>query len=529
VRRAGRTLGLAVVLTVALGHAARAGERAEPAGVYRRPLAHDPATLDPARIRDMYGITVAQQLFDGLVQFDQSLTVAPALAEFWKSSRDGLTWTFTLKRNVRFHHGREVTADDVVYSFTRILDPRTRSGAADLFANVRGAEAFRDGRAGHVEGLVALDRYTVRIVLSEPLTPFVAGLAEGHAKIVPRDVVERAGEGFGTQPVGTGPFRFVRWTRGSEIVLDANPDHHDGRPGVARVVYRIFPGANDVAMYDEFQRGALDESQIPDEGYRRIVASSAHVYVRRAVFGVRFYGFNLRVKPLDDRRVRQAILHAVDRAPIVDEVFNGRHLLARGILSPGTGYNPRLRTYGFDPQRARDLLAEAGYPAGRGLRPLAVWSSVKERMVREHELIRRGLEAVGIKAEFHYETDWPTFSRALGEGRLPVFLYAWYADIPDPDNILFKLFHSRGARNYFGYASAAVDDLLVRARTEVDLPRRVELYQRAEQLIMEDAPILPIWHYTYERVFQPYVRDVEVNDLGDPYIPLRKIRLDRRR
>jgi peptide/nickel transport system substrate-binding protein/oligopeptide transport system substrate-binding protein len=518
------------VVAAAMGQGRQgADEDAAGAGLYRRPLGHDPATLDPARIRDMYGISVAQQLFDGLVQFDQTLAVAPALAEFWKSSRDGLMWTFTLKKDVRFHHGREVTSDDVVYSFTRILDPRTQSGAADLFLNVHGAREFREGRAPHVAGLVAVDRYTVHVVLREAFTPFISALAEGHAKIVPREVVERLGEAFGTQPVGTGPFRFVRWNRGSEIVLEANPDYHGGRPQISRLVYRIFPGENYVAMYEAFKRGGLEDSPIPNDDYRRIVAATnPRMYVRHPVYGLRFYGLNVRVKPLDDRRVRQALVHAIDRAAVIEEVFLGRYSFAHGILPPGTGYNPKVKGYGFDPQRARELLAEAGYPGGRGLRPLAVWSSVRERVLLEHGLIRRNLEAVGVKVEFHYETEWPTYSRMLAEGKLPIFLYAWYADVPDPDNFLFKLFYSGGSRNFVGYANPTVDDLLLRARAERTLQRRLEMYRRAEQLVVEDAALLPMWHYTYERVFQPYVREVEVNALGDPYIPLRKIKLDRR-
>ncbi len=129
-------------------------------GTYRRSLGNEPATLDPARIRDIYSLAVAHQIFDGLVQFDQTLSVMPALANFWKASRDGLTWTFTLRKGVKFHHGREVTADDVVYSFTRILDPRTKSGAADLFLSIKGAQEFRDGKSGQVAGLVALDPQT---------------------------------------------------------------------------------------------------------------------------------------------------------------------------------------------------------------------------------------------------------------------------------------------------------------------------------------------------------------------------------
>src|SRR5438552_10269611 len=185
-------------------------------GTYRRPLGHDPETLDPARITDIYSRSVSQQIFDGLVQFDQTLTITPALAGFWMASRDGLTWTFNLRKGVKFHHGREVTADDVVFSLTRILDPRTRSGAADLFMSLRGAREFREGRARAVAGLVVLDRHTVQMNLDDALGPFVAVLAVGHAKIVPRDLVEQQGDAFGLQPVGTRPFKFSRWEHSKE-------------------------------------------------------------------------------------------------------------------------------------------------------------------------------------------------------------------------------------------------------------------------------------------------------------------------
>jgi oligopeptide transport system substrate-binding protein len=496
-----------------------------PASVYRRPLGNDPATLDPARISDIYALSVSQQIFDGLVEFDHTLTIVPALAEYWKATRDGLTWTFNLRRGVRFHDGREVTADDVVYSLTRLLDPRVRSAAADVFLNIDGAREFREGRATSVRGIRALDPSTVRIVLDEVQAPLVSTLAIGYAKIVPRNRVVEQGEAFGAAPVGTGPFRFERWERGKEIVLRANPDYFRGAPRLGRLVYRIFPGESIAGMFEEFRRGRLEDSPLPMQDYRKLLASTRATHVKRPMFSVRFLGLNTRMKGLSDARVRQALIYAIDREAIVDEVTKGRFVPARGILPPGTlGYNPRLDGYDYDPAQARELLAAAGYPGGRGLPPVTIWAGVK--LEREHHLITKYLAAVGVQAEFRYLTDWPQFNRKLAKGEFPVFQYAWQADVPHPDNFLFKLFHSRSPRNYTGYANPQVDALLVQARNEPDGQKAAEFYRQAEQIVMDDAVVIPFFHSPYERVFQPYVKSIEVSGLGDPYIPFRKIWLE---
>jgi oligopeptide transport system substrate-binding protein len=496
-------------------------------GVYRRPLGNEPGTLDPPRIGDVYGRSIAQQVFDGLVEYDNTLTITPALAQYWKASRDGLTWTFTLRKGARFHNGRAVTADDVVYSLTRLLDPRLKSPAADLFANISGAREFREGKAPAVRGLVALDATTLRVMLEEPQAPFVYLLAIGHAKVVPREVATRAGDAFGSAPVGSGPFRFERWERGKEIVLAANRDYWGGQPRLDRIVYRIFPSETFVAMYQEFLKGNLEDTPVPMQDYPKLLASTPGIHVKRPMISVRFLGLNTRVKPLDDARVRRALVHAIDRDAIVQDATRGRFVVARGILPPGTlGYNPGLHGYGYDPARARDLLTQAGYPAGRGLPPLAIYAGAK--LDREHQMVTRYLEAVGVQVEFKYVTDWPQFSRMLGEGKFPMFQLAWFADVPDPDDFLFKLFHSKSPRNNTGYVNPQFDRLVERARTEPDGQRRAELYRRAEQMVMDDAVVVPFFHYTYERVFQPYVRSVEVSGLGDPYIPFRKIWLEPR-
>jgi peptide/nickel transport system substrate-binding protein/oligopeptide transport system substrate-binding protein len=493
-------------------------------GEYRRPLANNPSTLDPALLSDTYGHTVANQIFDPLVQYDGSLTIIPAIAESWKGSRDGLSWTFFLRKGVKFHNGREVIADDVVYSFTRLLDPKTKSKASEIFLKIRGAKDFVEARAKTVTGLRALDRYTLQIELVEASAPFVASLAIGYAKIVPRDAVEQPGEGFGKKPMGTGPFKFVRWTK-DEIVLEANQDYYAGRPFLDRLEYKIFPGHQMEPMFASFEEGGLEDSFIPASELERVQTNGKYVFVRRPMLGVRFFGFRVTDGPLASKPIRQAVSFAIDRDAIARDILKNRSRPGQSFLPPGTyGYDPQFRPYPYDPQRAKALLAKAGFPGGKNLPPLQFWSSVKSTDIeREHESIKGYLAEIGIRAEFQYHTNWPEFKAMVQEGKLPIFRWGWVADVPEPDNFLYSLFHSQGATNLFRYQNAAVDRLLDRARGEQAYLKRIDLYREAEQLILEDAPVFPINYYSYERVFHPYVQSIEVTALGDPYIPMRKI------
>src|SRR5262249_34269732 len=208
-------------------------------GVYRRPLTGNPSSLDPAHATDIYARTVVNQIFDGLVQFESHLNPVPAIAGFWEASVNGQVWTFYLRKGVRFHNGREVTANDFVYSFTRILDPAVRSPETDLFNYIRGVEDFQAGKTSQVEGLQAPDRYTLQISLKEPYAPFLAALAMFNAKVVPQEEVEKLGEQFGQHPVGSGPFAFVRWEPGQEIVLQAYNFYYEGRPFLAPIIFTI--------------------------------------------------------------------------------------------------------------------------------------------------------------------------------------------------------------------------------------------------------------------------------------------------
>jgi peptide/nickel transport system substrate-binding protein/oligopeptide transport system substrate-binding protein len=509
------------------GQSSRVTREPRSGGTYRRPLANDPASLDPAHITDTYAVAVANQIFDSLVEFDAHLNVLPALAQSWSASRDGLSWTFNLRQGILFHNGREVIAEDVVYSLSRLLDPAVGSPRSWFLDKIKGASEFQSGATKHLEGIKAIDRYTVQFVLSEPFAPFISILGLPHTSVIPREEVERLGAGFASAPVGTGGFRFVRWERGREIVLEANERYFRRRPALDRIQFVIFPGNVQHDMLQAFQRGELEESPIPLQGRRELLEAGTYNVIRKPMLSIRLLGFNLDRSPFDRREVRQAFDYAIDKVRMNQEIQGDRYVVARGILPPGMpGYNPEVQGYGYQLDKAKALLAQAGHPDGKDLAPVTLASSVKSEEVRqESRSVQQYLAAIGVQVDLKEFDDWPTFREALEHGELQMFRYGWYADYPDPDNFLYPLFHSQSPTNYFHYRNPTVDDLLDKARRETNDLRRVKLYREAEQLIVNDAPALMLLHQVYEGLFQPYIEGIEVNALGSPYIPMWKIRL----
>ncbi len=495
-------------------------------GTYRRPLLNNPPTLDPSIVTEIYGRTVVSQMFDGLVQFDAHLKPTPAIAEFWEASRDARTWTFHLRRGVMFHHGREVTAEDFVYSFTRLLKGGKAGPLAELLQRIQGAEDFRTGKTPQIEGLQAVERYTLQIKLKEPFSPLLAVLGIANAAVVPQEEIGRHGEQFGRAPVGTGPFKFVRWEPNQEIVLSANEHYYGGRPFLDSVVYKI--GATYEEIFEEFVKGNLEETMIPSEKTDVVRTDPQyHHYkrVRKPRLSLLYIGFNTRLKPFDDKRVRQAFNYAVNREAIVREITKMGSIPATGALPPGMpGHDHDLQGYYYNPVKAKRLLAEAGYPNGVGFPVVQLWTlfraeSTKDELVAYQEY----LADLGVQVEVHVESDWPRYREMLTEGKLPMFRLSWSATIPDPDDFLSRLLHSRSQNNRMFYRHARVDQLLDQAETELDEGQRIELYREVERIVMDDAPWITQHYHVFERLFQPYVRGVEVSLLGDWAIPLKKI------
>lgn len=492
-------------------------------GIYQRPLEFNPKTLDPTLAVDIHAVTVIQQIFDGLVQFDKGLNVIPAIARSWKVSADGLTYTFFLREGVKFHNGREVVAEDFIYSFTRIVDPKIKSPAAPLLDKVVGFKEFQEGGAPDVKGLRAIDKYTFQIKLSEPYSPFLSILGMNKFKVLPREEVEKPGTDFGKFPIGTGPFKFVSLKEGEEIVLEANSDYFEGRPFLDKIIFKIYHGAPREKILADFKEGKLEESFIPPEAIEEIRNQKQYTFLQKPLLSLRFYGFHLKTKPLDDKKLRKAINLAIDKKFIVSELHKNQFNLARGILPPGmSGYDPQRDPYPYNDTLARKFLQESDYLKRKTA--LDIWSaSQSEAAQKELNEIKSQLNKIGIETKIQYETSWPNFISLLSNHKAPVFIYAWYGDFPDPDNFLWTLFHSRSKYNYTNYRNPEVDRLLDRARAERDYLKRMEMYRKIEEMILDDAPIVPMVNHLFQMVYQPYIRGIEVSALGGPYIPMKKI------
>jgi ABC-type transport system substrate-binding protein len=503
----------------------REGEKSVSGDTYRRPLEFMPRTLDPALAADIYSVTIIQQLFDGLVQFDQNLNVIPAIAKSWKISQNGLTYTFFLREGAKFHNGREVTADDFVYSFSRIINPKTKSPATHLLEKVFGFKEFQAGKINDVEGLKSVGKYIFEIKLSKPFYPFISVLGVINLKVVPKEELEKPGSVFQKLPIGTGPFKFASMKEGEEILLESNHEYFEKSPYLDRVIFKIYHGAPREKILKEFKEGNLEESFMPPEEIENIIREKRYTFLLKPTLSLRFYGFNLLSKPLDNKNLRRAINFAIDKKAIISGIHKNQFNLATGILPPGMpGYDPANNLYPYNKNQAEKLLSDAGFSKGKGLQPLEIWSASKsEAAQKELNEMKSQLNKIGIQTTLHFETAWPKFESILRTNKAAIFIYAWYADFPDPDNFLDILFHSKSSSNFTTYHNTEVDWLLDHAKTERDYLKRMGEYRKIEEAILYDAPIVPMVNHLFQMAYQPYVRGIEVNALGGPYIPMKKI------
>jgi len=522
-------LAAALLLVLIASVLSGAAVAAKPGGTLRMVFVADPPTLDPAHATDLTSSAVIRQVFDALLELDQKLVPAPALAERWTVSADHRAYTFHLRRGAKFHNGREVRAADVKYSFERAA----RGKRPWVFEKLVGAREFIKGSATDIGGVRVVDDATVELRLERPFAPFLHLVAYDAASIVPREEADKRGAGFASHPVGTGAFRFVSWRRDDQVVLERFPEHFRSPAHVERVVFRIIPA--EATRFNEYVAGQLDVTDIPT-GRCRALQSDARLKGDVAIWptlGTSALRFNVERAPFTDARVRRAIAHAIDPSIIVDRLLEGCVTPAQGIVPPVlAGWTATAKRLPLDRERARTLLAQAGFPGGRGLGPIAYHFNTNDANQRIAEALQAQLKEIGVMLELR-RLDWAAHIKLVDDGSAGFFRQGWIADYPDPENFLTVLFHSRnlGAPgNTSRYRNPAVDRLLDEADTLAPGAARVKRYQEAEQIILDDAAWVSLYHYASRALIKPHVKGLERSPQSTApefLAPLRKVWLER--
>jgi peptide/nickel transport system substrate-binding protein/oligopeptide transport system substrate-binding protein len=522
---------LAAALVVSLITAALAGGAAapRPGGTLRMVFVSDPPTLDPAHATDLTSSAVIRQVFDALLELDDKLVPAPALAERWTVSADQRTYTFHLRRGAKFHNGREVRAADVKYSFERAA----RGKRPWVFEKLVGARDFIKGAANEIAGVRVVDDATVELRLERPFAPFLHLVAYDAASIVPREEADKRGAGFASHPVGTGAFRFVSWRRDDQVALERFAEHFRGPAHVDRVVFRVIPA--EATRFNEYVTGQLDVSDIPTGRCQAVQADpklkgDVGIWPTLGTSGLRF---NVERAPFTDARVRRAIAHAIDPSIIVERLLERCVTPASGIVPPVlSGWTATAKRVPLDRDRARKLLADAGFPGGRGLGTLAYHFNTSDANQRIAEVLQAQLKEIGVTLELR-RLDWAAHIKLVDDGSAGFFRQGWIADYPDPENFLTVLFHSRNVGapgNTSRYRNAAVDRLLDEADTMAPGPERMNRYRAAEQMIVDDAVWVSLYHYASRGLIKPSVKGLERSPQSTApefLAPLRKVWLER--
>jgi ABC-type transport system substrate-binding protein len=465
----------------------------------------DVSTLDPAIGYDWQNWSMIKSLFDGLMDYAPGTTeLVPDLASDYTVSDDGKTYTFTLRQGVKFHNGREMTAEDVKYSLDRVVRPETQSPGAGFFDSIEGFDEVSSGESDSLKGVEAVDPYTVRFTLSRPDAPFLHKLALNFAHVVAKEAVEAAGADFGKQPVGTGAFRLAEWTLGQRVVFERNPDYyHEGLPRLDTITFEV--GQEPIVATLRLLRGEVDIAGdgIPPAKFLEVTQSPDYqdLIVKGDQLHTGYVTMNVAMEPFDDANVRKAVNMAINKDRIV-RIINGRATPANQPLPPlMPGYAGDYKGYPFDPEGARKLLQEAG--VGDGFKT-ELFVANTDPQPRIAQAIQQDLAEVGIEADIKSLAQANVIAAGGEPDQAPMIWsggMAWIADFPDPSNFYGPILGCGGAVpggwNWAWYCNEELEALAVKADSMADpamAEERIELWRDIFLGIMEDAPWAPVFN-----------------------------------
>jgi len=469
----------------------------------------DASNLIPMLASDATSHQIAGLIYNGLVKYDRDLNLVGDLAESWDISEDGLTITFHLRKGVLWQDGKEFTAEDVLFGYRTIIDPKTPTAYAGDFLEVKNAEA--------------VDPYTFRVVYKEPFAPALSSWT--NLVVLPKHLLEGKDitkSSLTRKPVGMGPFRLAKWNTQEKIVLVANPDYFEGRPYLDRYIMRVIP--DPATMFLELKSGGLDWMGLSPIQYQRQTDTpffkenfKKYKYLS---FSYTYLGYNLKNPLFKDKRVRQAISYAIDKEEIIRGVLLGYGTVATGPYKPDAWYyNPNVRRYPFDPEKAKSLLAEAGWVDrdgdgwldrdGRRFSFTVITNQGNSLRDKTAQIIQFRLKKIGIEMKIR-QIEWTAFiNEFIDKRRFEAVILGWTLG-QDPD--IYDIWHSSktGEKelNFIGYKNKEVDDLLIKGRRTFDRKERKKIYDRIQEILAEDQPYtflyvpmaLPVIHKRFKGI-----------------------------
>jgi len=505
---------IAVFIVVMLIGSAFVGcKKEEKAGGEFRAYIQEPVSLDPPNAYESEGVQVARQIFDGLVEYDPITgEIFPAMAESWTVSDDGLVYTFILKEGAKFHSGRECIAEDWVYSWSRVAQAETASYLAYHLDPILGYDELQAGEGDTLEGVKALDDYTLEVTLKYVYADFINTV--GHTVFYPvaKEDIEEWGDDYSDHVNGTGAFKLVEWKHDQYIQLERFDDYYGDNAKLEKVKYVIFADENTAFL--EFKAGNIEYAQIP-QGKIQItiddpdIGAGAIIEPQLAIY---YFAMNYDAEPFKDNlALREAINYAVDRQNIVDVISEGVPTVATGVVPPGIpGFKDNQSKFVYDIEIAKQKLEEAGYPGGEGLPVIQFGINIGSG----HELIAEAVQAdlaeIGVQVEI-IGMEWGAALDAFMAGDIGFFRLGWSADYPTMDNFLFPLFHSESTDNYQNYNNPEVDEMLIQARSIKDEAERIALYQEIERIVVDDSAFILMYFYGSRNILQTYVKGFELS------------------
>jgi ABC-type transport system substrate-binding protein len=501
-------------------------------GTLRIALPSDISSFDPALAFDTISMPFLMLVYQGLVEYDDGVKLLPGLAKDWTISPDQRTYTFHLRPGIKFSNGREVIASDFVYTLERTLNPKLAALTETYFEGIAGAKDYRAGKTPHVSGLRAPHDDTLEIELTAPDPSFIFILTLPGALVVPREAVEKFGQAFAAHPIGTGPYRLTEWRRGVKMRFErngfSNRQHLDA--------IDVSEGGDNTLHLMMFERGELDIANItanpgiPVSDFIRIEHTPRWQGLIESMSAASsfFLVLNMEMPPFDQLKVRQAMNYAIDKDKIV-RLLHHTVTPANSLLPPPIpGFNPGLNFYSYNPAKAKQLLAESGHADGITLNLWFTQDSTTSDSTAS--AIQYDLQQVGIKAQLNPVT-FPAFLDSTERRKTAqCSISGWSQDYPDPSDFLDTIFNGNritdeGCQNVAFYNNPQVNSLLAAAAICQEPARRIQLYKAAEQTMLADAPIVPLY---YEKVFalrQPWLHGVQLHPVL--YFRFERMWLDR--